>query len=90
MSGFLLVLFLTVPRIALVLVYVNTYDLQRAYHAFSFPLAGFLFLPVTTMTYAWMINTGQSVAGIGLVTLVVTVSIDLGTIFATVFYRRWD
>ena len=90
MSGFLLVLFLTVPRIALILVYVNTYDLQRAYHAFSFPLAGFLFLPVTTLTYAWMINTGQSVAGIGLVILVVTASIDLGTIFSTVFYRRWD
>jgi hypothetical protein len=90
MSGLWLVFFLTVPRIALVLVYVNTYDLQRAYHAFRFPLAGFLFLPITTLTYAWMVNSGQSVAGIGMLILVITVAIDLGTIIGVVFHRRGD
>jgi hypothetical protein len=85
-----LTFFITVPRLALVLMYVNTYDLQRAYHAFSFPYAGFFFLPITTMTYAWMVNSGESVAGIGLVTLVITVAIDVGTILSAVFHRRWN
>ena len=88
MSGLWLTFFLTVPRLALVLMYVNTYSLQRAYHAFSFPYAGFLFLPITTMTYAWMVNSGQSVSGIGLITLVITVAIDIGTILSAVFHRR--
>jgi hypothetical protein len=90
MSGLWLTFFLTVPRLALVLMYVNTYQLQRAYHAFSFPYAGFLILPITTMTYAWMVNAGQSVSGIGLLTLVITVAIDIGTILSAVFHRRRD
>ena len=88
MSGLWLTFFLTVPRLALVLMYVNTYDLQRAYHAFTFPIAGFLFLPITTMTYAWMLNAGQSAAGINLLTLVITVAMDIGTILSAVFHRR--
>ena len=90
MSGLWLTFFITVPRLLLVLMYVNTYTLQRAYHAFSFPIAGFLFLPITTMTYAWMINSGQSVAGIGLITLVITAAVDVGTIVSAVFQRRGD
>ena len=90
MSGLWLTFFLTVPRLALVLMFVNTYDLQRAYHVFNFPIAGFIFLPITTMTYAWMVNAGQSVAGIGLLILVITVAIDIGTILSAVFHRGGD
>lgn len=90
MSGLWLTFFITAPRLLLVLMYVNTYTLQRAYHAFSFPIAGFVFLPITTMTYAWMVNTGESITGIAVITLAITVLADVATLLSAVFHRRGD
>ena len=90
MPGLLLYFLLIVPRVALVLMYANSYVLQRALHTFSFPYAGFLFLPITTMAYAWMVDSGQSVAGTGLLTLILTVMADVGTLVCVIFHRRRD
>jgi hypothetical protein len=62
--------------------------LERAYHALILPVLGFLFLPLTTLVYAWMANTRQPIAGINLLILIVTVVIDLGGLSGGEYHRR--
>jgi len=71
--------FLT-PRLVIVLVYLFSEYLERAYDTLLWPLLGFVFLPLTTLAYAWAINTNGSVSGIYLIGVVVAVLIDLGII----------
>ena len=78
MPCLILIIFLAFPRIALALLFFFTNYLDRAYHGFLGPLLGFLFLPLTTLVYAWIVNTRQPLAGINLVFIVVAVVIDLG------------
>ena len=80
MSCLLLILFLAFPRIALLLMFFFSNYLERAYHGLLLPLLGFLFLPLTTLAYAWMVNTGQAIAGINLIILIIAIVIDLGGI----------
>src|SRR5271163_2900711 len=84
----LLVAFLAFPRIALALLFLFSNYLQRAYHGLILPLLGFLFLPLTTLVYAWMVNTRQPIAGINLVFLIVAVVIDLGGLSRGEYHRR--
>jgi hypothetical protein len=84
----LLIVFLAFPRIALVLLFLFSNYLQRAYHGLILPLLGFLFLPLTTLVYAWMANTRQPIAGINLLILLVTVVIDLGGLGGGEYHRR--
>ena len=88
MPCLVLIIFLAFPRIALVLLYFFSTYLQRAYHGLLLPLLGFLFLPLTTLVYAWMVNTRQHIAGINLVILVVAVVIDLGGLSRGEYHRR--
>ena len=88
MSCLVLVVFLAFPRIALVLLFLFSNYLQRAYHGLLLPLVGFLFLPLTTLAYAWMTNTRLPIAGINLVILVVAVVIDLGGLSGGEYHRR--
>ena len=48
----------------------------------------FLFLPLTTLAYAWMVNTHQAVAGINLIILIVAVLIDAGGLGSSEYHRR--
>jgi len=84
----LLIVFLAFPRIALLLLFLFSNYLQRAYHCLLLPLLGFLLLPLTTLVYAWMVNTGQLVAGINLLILIVAVVIDLGGLGGGEYHRR--
>jgi hypothetical protein len=88
----LLIIFLAFPRIALVLVFLTSNYLQRAYHGLLLPLLGFVFLPLTTLAYAWMTNTRQPIAGLNLLLLIVAVVIDLGGLSGGEYHRRsrWD
>ncbi|HEX4077164.1 MAG TPA: hypothetical protein VHX49_17320 [Candidatus Acidoferrales bacterium] len=90
MGCLLLILFLAFPRVVLLLLYFFTNYLQRAYHALLLPLLGFIFLPLTTLAYAWMVNTGQPTAGVNLLILIVAVVIDLGGLGGGAFSRRRD
>jgi len=83
-----LIVFLAFPRIALVLLFLTSNYLQRAYHGLLLPLLGFLFLPLTTLAYAWMSNTRQPIAGINLLILVIAVVIDLGGLSGGEYHRR--
>ena len=92
MPCLLLIVFLAFPRIALAVLFLFTDYLQRAYHGLLLPLIGFLFLPLTTLAYAWMMNTRQPIAGINLVILIIAVVVDLGGLSGGEYHRRtrWD
>jgi hypothetical protein len=88
MSCLLLILFLVFPRIALLLLFFLSTYLERAYHGLLVPLLGFIFLPLTTLVYAWMVNTHEPMAGINLIILVIAVVIDLGGLGGGEYHRR--
>ena len=69
---------LATPRFAIVLVVVFSDYIGRAYDTLVWPLVGFLFMPLTTLAYAWAINSHGSVSGMYLVVVVVAVLFDLG------------
>ena len=92
MPCLLLIVFLAFPRIALAVLFFTSNYLERAYHGLLVPLLGFLFLPLTTLAYAWMMNTRQPVAGMNLLILIIAVAIDLGGLSGGEYHRRsrWD
>ena len=79
---------LAFPRVALVVLWLFAHYLQRAYHGLLIPLLGFLFLPITTLAYAWMVNTGRHMEGINLIILIVAVIIDVGGLGGGEYHRR--
>jgi hypothetical protein len=83
-----LVVLLAFPRIALALLFFFSNYLERAYHGLLLPLLGFLFLPLTTLVYAWMANTRQPIAGINLLILIIAVVVDLGGVSGGEYHRR--
>jgi hypothetical protein len=80
MPCLVLIVVLAFPRIALVLLFLFSNYLQHAYHNLLLPLVGFLFLPLTTLAYAWMANSHRPTTGVNLVILIVAVVIDLGSL----------
>jgi hypothetical protein len=80
MPCLLLIAILAFPRIVLLgLFFLSTY-LQRAFNSMIVLILGFLFLPITTLAYAWMVNSHMALAGVNLIILLVAVIIDLGGI----------
>jgi hypothetical protein len=65
-----------------------THYLHRAYHGLLIPLIGFFFLPLTTLAYAWMVNTHRPMEGVNLIILIVAVIIDLGGLGGGEYHRR--
>ncbi len=88
MPCLLVILLLAFPRIALALLFFFSNYLQRAYHGLILPLLGFVFLPLTTLAYAWMVNTSQPTEGINLLILVVAIVIDVGGLGGGEYHRR--
>jgi hypothetical protein len=61
MPCFLILVILLFPRVALLLTWFYSTYLQRAFHGgLVLPILGFLFLPLTTLVYAWELNTGMA------------------------------
>ena len=71
---------LSAPRFAILLVVFFSNYIGRAYETALWPFLGFLFMPLTTLAYAWAINSRGSVVGFHLVVVVVAVLIDLGLV----------
>ena len=88
MPCLILILFVAFPRIALLLLFLFSNYLQRAYHGLLLPLAGFLLLPLTTLAYAWMVNSGLPIAGINLIILIIAVVVDLGGLGGGAYHQR--
>ncbi len=66
------------PRLALLVVFLFSDYLGRAYETPYWPFLGFVFMPLTTLAYAWAVNTNETVTGIYLVVVVIAVILDLG------------
>jgi hypothetical protein len=74
------------PRLALILMWLFTDMLGRAFDSFILPLLGFLFLPLTTVIYVFV-----SPGGLGTfdwILLVVGILIDLGSYGGGAYGRR--
>jgi UDP-N-acetylmuramyl pentapeptide phosphotransferase/UDP-N-acetylglucosamine-1-phosphate transferase len=81
MPCLLLILGIAFPRVILAFLFFFTGYLIRPYHhGFLLPLLGFFFLPLTTLVYAVIINSGNTPDGLYLVALVVCAMADLGLI----------
>jgi len=79
MPCLVLIIILAFPRVALVLMWLFSNYLGRAFHGgVLIPLLGFIFLPLTTIVYAWELNNGLPTEGINLLWLLIAVIIDLG------------
>jgi hypothetical protein len=70
------------PRFAILLVVLFSDYIGRAYETTLWPLLGFFLMPLTTLSYAFSINSNGSVDGMYLVLVVVTVLLDLGLVGA--------
>lgn len=71
---------LFVPRVVLLVIFLLSNYLGRAYDTLIWPLLGFIFMPLTTLAYAFAVNERGTVTGIHLVLVVLAVLIDLGLI----------
>ena len=88
MPCLLLILILLFPRVALVVLFLFTSYLDTAFHNVLVLILGFIFLPLTTLLYAWMVHSGLPVAGVNLLWLMLAALIDLGAVGGGV-RNRW-
>ena len=68
------------PRLAIVLLVIFGDYIGTAFESRFVAFLGFLFLPLTTLAYAWAIHSRGSVEGVALVVVVLAVLVDLGII----------
>lgn len=80
MPCFIGCLALATPRFAIVLVVIFSNYIGRAYETFIWPFLGFLFMPLTTLAYAWAMNSRGTVSGYHLAFVIVAVLLDLGMV----------
>jgi hypothetical protein len=76
------------PRAAIVLVVFFSDYIGQAFASNLWPFLGFLFMPTTTLAYAWAINSRGSVEGVQLVVVVIAVLMDLGLLGGSASQRR--
>ncbi len=67
------------PRVVLALIWLFSNYLGRAYASILWPLLGFIFMPLTTLAYAFAINSNGTVTGFYLFLVIVAALLDLGT-----------
>jgi hypothetical protein len=77
------------PRLALILTWIFTPWVDRATGAFIWPLLGLVFLPLTTLTYVILWNTGgYGVDGWEWILVILAVFGDLASYGASRYGRR--
>ena len=83
--GFIALFF---PRLIIILVFVFSDYLGHAYQTVLWPVLGFIFLPVTTLAYAYAINSHGQVTGWYALLLALAILIDLGLLGSSRRRRR--
>lgn len=84
----LVILFLG-PRVAIAAIALFSNYLGRAFGGeILLPVVGWLFLPWTTLAYAWAINSRGEVTGFQAIVVVVAVLVDLGVVGGGAAKRR--
>ena len=76
------------PRVVIAILALLTDYMSSAYHGLLVPLLGFIFLPYTTLAYAWAINSHGAVDGGYLVVVILAVLVDLGVLGGGARARR--
>ncbi len=81
MSCLLALIALAAPRFVIVLVVIFSDYIGDAYSSRLLPFLGFLFLPTTTLAWAWATHsTSGDVRGMPMLVVVLAVLIDLGIV----------
>lgn len=88
MPCLIVLLALAFPRIILLVLFFFTNYLSTAYQGALIPLLGFVFLPVTTLAYAWLINAHLPMEGFNLGLLILAVIVDVGSWGGGAYGRR--
>jgi hypothetical protein len=88
MPCLLALLMVAFPRVAILLLFFFTNYFGRAFNSILLLLVGFVFLPLTTIVYAWIVNAGEPLAGIYLVAIIVAVLADVGLLSGGEYHRR--
>ena len=88
MPCLLALLALIMPRILLLAIWLFSHYLDKAYQSWLWPLLGFFFMPLTTLAYAWAINTNGSVSGGFFIVVLVAALVDLGVLGGSSRSRR--
>lgn len=89
MGCLLAIVGLITPRVVLVVLWILTDYLSRAFETFLWPLLGFFFLPTTTLAYAVGTNSLGGFEGWGLVVLILGVLLDFGVLGGGARARRF-
>lgn len=76
----LVLLALVGPRFVLVILWLLSNYLSRAYDSFLIPFLGFVFLPWTTLAYAFAQNSLGGMNGLGLLVVILGVLVDVGVL----------
>jgi hypothetical protein len=66
------------PRFVIILTVIFSDYIGNAYQTVLWPFLGFIFAPMTTLFYAFAINSNGSVDGLYIAGMVLAVLIDLG------------
>ena len=66
------------PRLALLIVWLFTPLVHRAFDTFIIPLLGIVFLPFTTLMYVFLYVPGVGLTGWGWFWIVIGVFLDMG------------
>ena len=90
MGCFVLLFALISPRLAIILTWLFSNVLERAYDGWLVPVLGFFLLPWTMLAYAWMYDAGPGlkVDGFEWIIVGVAVLIDLGSLLGGGRSRR--
>ena len=83
MNCCLALLALATPRFVIVLLVLFSDYIGTAYETRIWPFLGFLFMPLTTLAYAWAVHTHGGARGLGLAAVIVAALLDFGLIGAS-------
>lgn len=76
------------PRLALLLLWLLSDYLGRAFETTLWPVLGFLFMPFTTLAWALAQNEGGGVHGVWIAVVVIAALMDIGVIGGRAKKRR--
>lgn len=76
------------PRLLLVILWIFTNLVDRAFGSFILPLLGLIFAPITTLVYVLVYSPIGGVSAFGWVLMFFAVIADLGAYAGSYRYRR--
>jgi hypothetical protein len=88
MPCFVVALVLLFPRIVILALFFFSNYIGLAYQTTIVPVLGFFFLPITTLTYAWMVNSSLPLEGLNVFILVIAVILDASSWGSGEYNRR--